>query len=144
MILITGGAGFIGSNLTNELIKRGYEVVICDYKNKINKKYFNNFTSISGIIEPEDLENFIINNNIVTLFHLGAISSTTYPDGNTIWLNNIFLSYKIWTLCRQNHSSCLPTVSQLSPNSHPTVSQLIPNLLSTHFQFAIYSRTFRM
>ena len=99
MILITGGAGFIGSNLTNELIKRGYEVVICDYKNKINKQYFNNFTSISGIIEPEDLESFIINNNIVTLFHLGAISSTTYPDGNTIWLNNIFLSYKIWALC---------------------------------------------
>ena len=99
MILITGGAGFIGSNLTNELIKRGYEVVICDYKNKINKQYFNNFNSISDIIEPEDLESFIINNNIVTLFHLGAISSTTYPDGNTIWLNNIFLSYKIWTLC---------------------------------------------
>ncbi|MDA9558512.1 ADP-glyceromanno-heptose 6-epimerase [Alphaproteobacteria bacterium] len=99
MILITGGAGFIGSNLANELIEKGYEVVICDYKNKIKKKYFNDFNSISNIIEPEDLDNFIIHNNIVTLFHLGAVSSTTHPDGNAIWLNNIFLSYKIWKLC---------------------------------------------
>ena len=60
MILITGGAGFIGSNLANELIEKGYEVVICDYKNKINKQYFNDFNSISDIINPEDLESFII------------------------------------------------------------------------------------
>jgi len=29
-LLVTGGAGFIGSNLTDELIKRGYEVVVLD------------------------------------------------------------------------------------------------------------------
>ena len=38
-------------------------------------------------------------NDIKIIFHLGAISSTTHPDGNAIWLNNIFLSYKIWKLC---------------------------------------------
>jgi len=99
MILITGGAGFIGSNLTNELIKRGYKVAICDYKNKINKQYFDNFQSISSVIEPENLEDYVIHNDIKIIFHLGAISSTTHPDGNAIWLNNIFLSYKIWKLC---------------------------------------------
>ena len=99
MILITGGAGFIGSNLVNELIKKGYKVVICDYKNKINKEYFDNFVSIHAIIEPQNVEDYILNNEIKTLFHLGAISSTTHPDGNSIWLNNIFLSYKIWNLC---------------------------------------------
>lgn len=36
--LITGGAGFIGSHLAEELVKRGYDVTIVDnfYKGKIN------------------------------------------------------------------------------------------------------------
>ena len=85
--------------MTNELIKKGYKVVICDYKSKVNKEYFNDFNAIHHIIEPESIEDFIIHNDIETLFHLGAISSTTYPDGNIIWLKNIFLSYKIWKLC---------------------------------------------
>ena len=34
MILITGGAGFIGSNLINELLRINIKVVICDYKKK--------------------------------------------------------------------------------------------------------------
>ena len=59
MILITGGAGFIGSNLANELIKRGYKLAICDYKNKINKNYFDSFNSIHDIIEPRNIENYI-------------------------------------------------------------------------------------
>ena len=99
MILITGGAGFIGSNLTNELIKKGYKVTICDYRYKINKKYFNEFESIHAIIEPNNIESYLKNNEVKTLFHLGAISSTTHPDGNNIWLNNIFFSHRIWNLC---------------------------------------------
>lgn len=29
-VLITGGAGFIGSNIVDELINRGYEVIVVD------------------------------------------------------------------------------------------------------------------
>jgi len=38
-ILITGGAGFIGSNLSIELLKRGYNVVISDRYNKELSNY---------------------------------------------------------------------------------------------------------
>jgi UDP-glucose 4-epimerase len=29
-VLVTGGAGFIGSNMADELIRRGYKVIIID------------------------------------------------------------------------------------------------------------------
>ena len=43
-ILVTGGAGFIGSNLINELIiKNTYEIVSVDQNNKKNKQQITNF-----------------------------------------------------------------------------------------------------
>jgi len=38
-ILITGGAGFIGANLVNELISRGYAVFVCDLFNTDKENY---------------------------------------------------------------------------------------------------------
>ena len=52
MIVVTGGAGFIGSNLINELItKNTYEVVSVDQNNKKNNHYFlnNNFERILAV-----------------------------------------------------------------------------------------------
>ena len=99
MILVTGGAGFIGSNLVNELLKVKLNVVVCDFRKKIKKNYFSQVENIFQFIEPKDLENFIIQNEISVIFHLGAISSTTFHDANQIWFNNIFTSKKIWELC---------------------------------------------
>ena len=99
MILVTGGAGFIGSNLVNELLKNKLPTVICDFNTRINKSYFDNLDSILKFIEPKDLKSFICKNEISVIFHLGAISSTTFPDANQIWYNNIFTSNTIWKLC---------------------------------------------
>jgi dTDP-glucose 4,6-dehydratase len=38
-ILITGGAGFIGTNLKNELLSRGYRVIACDLYNTDQNNY---------------------------------------------------------------------------------------------------------
>jgi len=38
-VLVTGGAGFIGSNLVKELRKRGHEVISCDLYNTEREDY---------------------------------------------------------------------------------------------------------
>jgi len=38
-ILVTGGGGFIGTNLCNELIARGHDVIACDLYNSDREKY---------------------------------------------------------------------------------------------------------
>ena len=46
MIIVTGGAGFIGSNLINALIEEKHDVYLCDYPELVKKKYFNNYEQI--------------------------------------------------------------------------------------------------
>jgi UDP-glucose 4-epimerase len=55
-ILVTGGAGFIGSNLTKALVEKGHQVVVLDNLlrgNKIAHDVFNEF--IKGDVRDEDL-----------------------------------------------------------------------------------------
>ena len=57
-ILITGGAGFIGSNLTKRLVQEGHEVVVLDSLlrgNKLDKETYSNITFIKGDVRDLDL-----------------------------------------------------------------------------------------
>ena len=58
MIIVTGGAGFIGSNIAQELSKTN-KVVICDKLNDPAKK--KNISSIKGIkiIKIEEIFSFV-------------------------------------------------------------------------------------
>ena len=85
MIIVTGGAGFIGSNLINALVEIRKEVSLCDYPHLIKKNYFKRYDQIKRIIKPSSLFKFISNNKVSVIFHLGAISATTYKNPNKQW-----------------------------------------------------------
>lgn len=55
-VLITGGAGFIGSNLAKRLVKDGHEVIVLDSLlrgNKLDKETYSKITFIKGDVRDE-------------------------------------------------------------------------------------------
>ena len=102
MILITGGAGFIGSNIINYLMWKKKDVVSVDWHNKTNKKYFIDYDFKR--IEPRQLKKFLDDNlrEISIIIHLGAITSTVERNLNKIIENNIRLSLNLWKWCAEN------------------------------------------
>ncbi len=100
MILITGGAGFIGSNLNAALAEAGYDVVIVDWLGSEGK--WRNLAAHPPalIVMPDTLDDFLAADPPVEMvFHLGAISETTASNGDLVWMTNVELSLLLWNWC---------------------------------------------
>lgn len=100
MYIVTGGAGFIGSNLVASLAARGAEVMVVDRLRQGLKWRNLAHHTIAGIVMPEDLDAFLARApRIEAIFHLGAISATTETDGDLVARNNLILSQHLWDWC---------------------------------------------
>jgi ADP-L-glycero-D-manno-heptose 6-epimerase len=100
MILITGGAGFIGSNLQAALFARDSEIVVTDRLGSDDKWRNLGTHPPFRLIPPEALEEFLESHPpLEAIIHLGAISSTTATDADEVWRTNVTLSQSLWTWC---------------------------------------------
>ncbi len=100
MIVVTGGAGFIGSFLQAELFARGLETVIVD-RLGANGKWRNIARHPpANLVHPSELDAFLASEPPVeAVFHMGAISGTLATDGDHVWRTNVDLSLKLWSWC---------------------------------------------
>jgi len=101
MILITGGAGFIGSNIAADFHDQNYDIAICDWLGNSDK--WKNIQKLvpKDIIAPEALPRWLERrgNEIDAVIHMGAISATTETDADLILENNFRLSVSLWHYC---------------------------------------------
>jgi ADP-L-glycero-D-manno-heptose 6-epimerase len=103
MIVVTGGAGFIGSALVHALNRRGCtEISVVDIEDHPEKK--NNLASLkfSRLVSPETfLEQVFAGSlkGVDTLFHLGACSSTTEMDSDFLNRNNFQFTQHLARYC---------------------------------------------
>src|SRR5450631_788162 len=89
MIMVTGGAGFIGSNLHAALHRRGLETVVVDWLGDQGKWRNLARHPPDRLIAPEQLPDFLASHPPIELvFQLGAISDTTATDGDLVWQTN--------------------------------------------------------
>lgn len=106
-ILITGGAGFIGSNIANAIADSGeYRAVVCDIFGSTDKWRNLSKHRIFEIINPAELFYWLEMNEIEieAVIHMGAISSTTETDIDLILENNFALSKMLWGWCTDNQT----------------------------------------
>ncbi len=102
MIIVTGGAGFIGSNLVAGLEEQGHkDIVICDILGAGDKWRNIAKREIRDIVKPENLLSYLESRagQVKTVFHMGAISSTTEKDADLIVESNFTLSRRLWKWC---------------------------------------------
>lgn len=104
MIIVTGGAGFIGSNLVKSLNERGNnDIIVID--NLSDGTKFQNIVdcNIADYLDKQDFLQQIETNkalgNIEAVFHQGACSVTTEWDGRYMMDNNYQYSKALFHWC---------------------------------------------
>jgi len=108
MILVTGAAGFIGSNLVAALDQRGAgEIAVCDRLGDDDKWRNLAKHELAHVVAPEGLFDFLSRHgeSLSIIFHLGAISSTVETDADLIMENNFHLSLRLWDWCAENSTA---------------------------------------
>ncbi|MFM2588571.1 ADP-glyceromanno-heptose 6-epimerase [Vibrio sp. TBV020] len=104
MIIVTGGAGMIGSNIIKSLNEKGInDILVVD--NLKNGKKFQNLVDLD-ITDYMDRDDFLTQvmagddfGPIEAVFHEGACSATTEWDGKYVMLNNYEYSKELLHYC---------------------------------------------
>ena len=129
MIIVTGGAGFIGSYVAAELQAKGYkDIVIVDRLGSDDKWKNIAKRELRAIVAPEETFSFLEEHKteITAVIHMGAISTTTEKDADLIIRSNFQLSQKLWYFCCENNVQYIYASSAATYGDGTACGRLIP------------------
>lgn len=107
MVIITGGAGMIGSIIAWQLNQKGLDnLTIVDrimhedqWQNLVKRQY-------AQYLDKDQLLSLLEGQTSVqAIIHMGAISDTTERDFNKLIETNIHYSQKLWNWCAKNNAA---------------------------------------
>ena len=105
MLLVTGGAGFIGSNLVAGLNDAGRtDIVVNDALGHDGKWRNLGKRQIADFVPPADLPRWLDGRKLEAVVHLGASSDTTAADGDAVIQNNFRLSLRLLDWCTESRT----------------------------------------
>jgi len=104
IVFVTGGAGFIGSNIAAKLAEdRTLDVVVCDRLREAELGKWRNIAKhpIGDFVAPEDMFDWLEKRwrDVEAVIHMAAVSSTTEPDADKIIHSNFTLSRDLFRWC---------------------------------------------
>jgi len=131
--LVTGAAGFIGSNLIKKLNDNGHTNIVC-----VDDISQNNLQNIHGLeyadfISKADIET-LYHAEFDTIFHLGAISNTRASNWQDIYQNNIVFTKKLFDMTRHRNfvfASSASVYGDSTNNQELAVNETPKNLYAT-------------
>jgi ADP-L-glycero-D-manno-heptose 6-epimerase len=104
MYVVTGGAGFIGSNIVARLAARGDAVVVVDWLRSDDRWRNLAKHELLDLIIPEALQTWLERNGaaVEAVLHMGANSSTTEADADLIVRQNTRATLDLLQWCTHN------------------------------------------
>jgi ADP-L-glycero-D-manno-heptose 6-epimerase len=101
LIVVTGGAGFIGSHIVDDLVSAERRVVVADLVRTESKWRNISGTAPYDVVRPDQLFAWLEANtgSVAAIIHMAAISTTTEPDIDRYVASNIRLTLDVWQWC---------------------------------------------
>ena len=105
MFLVTGGAGFIGSNFVAALNEAGCADIVVNDELGSGDKWRNlQKRQLLDIVPPSDLTRWIEGRKLAAVIHLGANSDTMATDAEAVIASNFRLSLMLLDWCAANRT----------------------------------------
>ncbi len=137
-IVVTGGCGFIGSHIVDELVNSGYDVIVIDNKSANNDVFYYNDKAVYFDCDINDYDDVVnLTKGVDCIFHLAAESKigpcienpTLAAKTNVLGTCNLLHAAKLNKVSRFVYSS---TSAAYGNNNSPQVETMSTNCLNPY------------